>query len=79
MLTHIFDKGSTFVFMLRDVNMGRKIVLDGFLERSDTKVLALRARRHMCIMCANVEHQAHKQNFDKKFRILVIFGGPKIF
>ena len=59
--------------------MGRQIVLDGLLESPDTEVLFFGARRHMCLMCTHVAHQAHRQIFEKKFEIFKIFWTSKIF
>ena len=59
--------------------MGRQIVLDGLLERSDTEVLFFGARRHMCLMCTHVAHQAIRQNFEKKTQNFQIFLGFENF
>ena len=60
--------------------MGRQIVLDGLLERSDTEVLFfVEAHRHMCLMCTHVAHQAHRQNFEKKLEIFKFFWASKSF
>ena len=51
----------TNCFKHRNVSICRLEVLYGSLERSDAEVLFIGARKHVCLMCIHVAHQAHKR------------------
>ena len=52
-----------FLKVAKICSRGRQEVLYILLESPDAEVYVFGARRHMCLMCAHVAHQAHRQFF----------------